>query len=101
MLKAGLDGVKHKVEPPEPFDENLYHQKAKDMEMLPENLGEAVEVFEKDPVVSGALGDYIAGRLVRAKRAEYDEYLKYVGTDWATSRPKITPWEYTRYLTTC
>ena len=101
MLKAGLDGIKHKVEPPEPFDENLYHQKARDTEMLPESLGEAVDVFEKDPIISGALGDYIAKRLVGAKRAEYDEYLKYAGTDWATSRPKITPWEYSRYLTTC
>ena len=46
MLRAGLDGVKRKAEPPEIFDENVYH--AKDLETLPENLGEAVDVFEKD-----------------------------------------------------
>ncbi len=50
MLRAGLDGVKRKADPPEIFDDNVYH--ARDLEMLPENLGEAIDVFEKDPIVS-------------------------------------------------
>ncbi len=99
MLRAGLDGVKRKAEPPEIFDDNVYH--AKDLDMLPENLGDAVGVFENDPVITGAVGDYITKTLTKAKRVEYEAYLKYVGTDWASSRPRITPWEIERYLTTC
>jgi glutamine synthetase len=99
MLKAGLDGIKRKVDPPEMFDDNVYQ--AKDLEMLPENLGEAVDVFEKDRVLADALGEYISNTLTKAKRVEYNAYLKYVGTDWASSRPRITPWEIDRYLVTC
>jgi glutamine synthetase len=99
MLRAGLDGIKRREEPPEIFDENVYN--ARDLETLPENLGEAIDVFEKDQVVSGAVGDYITKTLTASKRVEYDAYLKYVGTDWVTSRPRITPWEIERYLTTC
>jgi glutamine synthetase len=99
MLKSGLDGVKRKADPPEIFDDNVYQ--AKDLEMLPEHLGEAIDVFEKDKVLTDALGEYISKTLVKAKRTEYDAYLKYVGTDWASSRPRITPWEIDRYLVTC
>ncbi len=99
MLRAGLDGIKRKAEPPEIFEDNVYH--AKNLEMLPENLGDAVAAFERDPIISSAVGDYIAKNLTKAKRTEYEVYMKYVGTDWVSSRPRITPWEIDRYLTTC
>ncbi len=99
LLKSGMDGVKRKLDPPEPHTDNIYHKK--DMEMLPENLGEAIDVFEKDSVVTGALGSYMAERLVKSKRAEWESYNKFTGTDWVTSRPRITSWEIDRYLTTC
>jgi glutamine synthetase len=99
MLRAGMDGVKRKAEPPEVFDENVYH--ASELAMLPGSLGEAVKEFETDPIISGAVGDYIATTLIKAKVAEEEAYLKYVGTDWVSSRPRITPWEIERYLTTC
>jgi glutamine synthetase len=99
MLRAGLDGIKRKAEPPEIFEDNVYH--AKNLEMLPENLGDAVAAFERDPIISSAVGDYIAKNLTKAKRTEHEVYMKYVGTDWVSSRPRITPWEIDRYLTTC
>ena len=99
MLKSGLDGIKRKLNPPEPQSDNVYHHE--DIEMLPNHLGDAIDVFEKDPVVSSALGSYIAERLVKAKRSEWSLYNKFTGTDWATSRPRITSWEIERYLTTC
>jgi glutamine synthetase len=99
MLKAGLDGIKRKAEPPEIYNDNVY--RAQNLEMLPENLEDAVTVFENDPTISGALGSYISKTLVNAKRAEHEAYMKYVGTDWPSSRPTITPWEIDRYLTTC
>ena len=99
MLKSGLDGIRRKADPPELFDDNVYH--AKGLEMLPEHLGDAIDTFMEDQVVRAAVGEYISETLIKAKRAEYDAYLKYVGTDWATSRPRITPWEIDRYLVTC
>ena len=99
MLRAGLDGVKRKAEPPEIFDENVYH--TNEFEMLPGSLGEAVKEFKADPVISGAVGEYIASTLTKSKVEEEEAYMKYVGTDWVSSRPRITPWEIERYLTTC
>ncbi|MGW8180332.1 MAG: hypothetical protein ACWGQW_16470, partial [bacterium] len=37
--------------------------------------------------------------LMELKRAEFKSYMDYTGVEWAASRPKITPWEYERYLT--
>ena len=47
------------------------------------------------------VAEYITKTLTKAKSAEYEAYLKYVGTDWTSSRPRITPWEIDRYLVTC
>ena len=69
--------------------------------MLPENLGEAIELFESDKSMKDALGDYLHKNLIDIKRTEYEDYLTYTGVEWAASRPQITPWEYDRYLTRC
>ncbi|MBM3292208.1 glutamine synthetase [Candidatus Bathyarchaeota archaeon] len=100
MLKAGLEGIKKKLEPSSPEEENVYHL-TNQVEILPENLGEAVTAFSEDKIISEALGEYISKRLTLAKKAEYDSYMKFVGTDWNTSRPRITSWELEKYLTTC
>jgi glutamine synthetase len=101
-----MEGVKKKTEPPEPVTENVFHLTPKEMktrgiEVLPEHLGEAVDYFEEDPVMKEALGDYLHSNLVALKRKEYDDYLSFTGVEWAASRPKITSWEYDRYLTRC
>ena len=106
LLKAGMEGVKKKIEPPEPMAENIYHLTPKEVkkrgiEVLPEHLGEAVDFFEEDPVMKEALGDYLHSNLVELKRKEFDDYLGFTGVEWAASRPKITSWEYDRYLTRC
>ncbi len=52
MLMAGLDGVKRKLEPPAPIDEDLYelHDERKALiKTVPGSLGEAVDALEKDP----------------------------------------------------
>ncbi len=106
MLKAGMDGIRRKTEPAEPFSENVYHlsegeRDRRGVEMLPEHLGEAVDAFTPDAVVSEALGGYISKNLVELKRREFEEYLSFTGRSWAESRPEITSWEIERYLTRC
>jgi glutamine synthetase len=106
MLKAGMEGIRMKKEPLEPFTENVYHlsssqKEAMGVEMLPEHLGEAVEHFSKDVIISGALGSYMSKNLMELKTREYEDYLAFTGLDWAASRPRITSWEIDRYMTRC
>jgi glutamine synthetase len=106
LLKAGMEGIRMKTEPPEPMAENIYHLTPKDLkkrgiEVLPEHLGEAVDDFEEDPLMREALGEYLHGNIVKLKRREYEDYLAFTGVEWAASRPKITSWEYDRYLNRC
>ncbi len=90
MLKAGLDGIKRKLEPPEPVEEDIYHLddgRRDRLERLPATLGEALDEMEKDEVVKDALGPHITARYLEAKRQEYGEYSL-----------QVTRWELDRYL---
>jgi glutamine synthetase len=106
MLKSGMEGIKNRLEPMEPISENVYHfteteLDKRNVEMLPEHLGEAVDAFVEDRLVFDAIGGYIANNLVELKRKEFEEYNEFTGQGWAESRPMITPWEIDRYLTRC
>jgi glutamine synthetase len=105
ILKAGMDGVDRKLDPGEPVSENTYHLSRgeiakRGIDMLPEHLGEAVNAFASDRVVSDAIGGY-AKRLGELKIKEFEEYQSFAGKDWVESRPKITSWELERYLHRC
>ncbi len=106
MIKAGMDGIAHKFEPPEPFSGNMYHLSEGELgklgvETLPEHLRGATDTFMEDHLVSDALGGYISKNLVVLKRREFEDYYSFTGCEWAESRPKITSWEIERYLTRC
>ena len=51
MLMAGLDGIKNKIEPPEPVDKDLYElppEEAADIATVPGSLEEALDALEAD-----------------------------------------------------
>ncbi len=51
MLMAGLDGVKNKIEPPDPVDKDLFELPAKELKKIatvPASLDEALDCLEKD-----------------------------------------------------
>jgi glutamine synthetase len=48
-----------------------------------------------------ALGSFLFENLITLKRDEFQSYMDFTGVEWAASRPKITSWEYERYLTRC
>jgi glutamine synthetase len=50
-------------------------------------LSEAVRSFEKDKFLQSAIGADIAGHIIEAKRAEWQEYIG-----------QVHPWELDRYL---
>jgi glutamine synthetase len=92
MLAAGLDGVRRKLDPPRPVEENLYqfddHMMAKyAVGMLPGTLKEALDALAEDDVVRGALGEHVYEWFHAAKMVEWGEY-----------RKQVSPWELERYL---
>jgi glutamine synthetase len=51
MLQAGLDGVKNKIEPPDPIDKDLYDlppEEAGTVKQVPGSLEEVLDALEKD-----------------------------------------------------
>jgi glutamine synthetase len=92
ILAAGMDGVERKLDPGEPNNTNLYdwshEQLAKaGIAVLPQSLAQALDAFETDQVLCGALGKDLAEEFVRLKRMEWVEYSRHV-----------SQWEVERYL---
>src|SRR5271157_3971788 len=58
ILAAGLDGIRRKIEPPDPTEEDVYHMTNEQREkrgigVLPGTLGEALGEFAKDKYLRG------------------------------------------------
>jgi glutamine synthetase len=90
MLAAGLDGIRRKLEPPDPAEEDLYHlpaEKRQKHKTLPGSLSEALQELQRDDVVKDALGAHAYEKFVEAKTQEWDEY-----------RTCVHAWELQRYL---
>lgn len=92
MLKAGLDGIKNKLTPPEPVEEDVYHfsdedLKEKNISTLPATLAEALEEMKADALIKETLGEHTYQKYIDAKQAEWDEFRLYV-----------SQWELDKYL---
>jgi glutamine synthetase len=92
LLHAGLDGIEHGYELPEPMETNLYHltpeqRRERGIVSLPETLGEAIDELAQSDLARKALGPHIFDRYVELKRKEWDDY-----------RVQLTDWELERYL---
>ncbi len=92
LLQAGLEGVEHGYELPEPMEKNLYHlapdeRRRLGIEQLPATLGEAIELTAESELVLRTLGEHMFNRFVEIKRQEWDDY-----------RVQVTAWELERYL---
>ncbi|MGH8617141.1 MAG: type III glutamate--ammonia ligase [Burkholderiales bacterium] len=90
ILAAGMDGVKRKLDPGKPNNTNLYDSSLdeiakKGIQLLPQNLSEALDALEKDAVVKGALGPRLAAEFLTLKRMEWVEYSRHV-SDWEVGR---------------
>lgn len=92
MLTAGLDGIKRKLKPPDPVEEDVYgfddsKLASLGIETLPRSLSESIEEFEKDKLMKEVLGEHLYGRYLEVKRLEWQEYIK-----------QVTQWELDRYF---
>ena len=93
VLMAGLDGIKNKIEPPEPCNRNIFElteqeRKEQGIDTLPSSLHEALEALLADELVKNTLGTHILDRYLDAKNHEWREYMS-----------KVHQWELDQYLT--
>ena len=91
-LAAGLDGIKNKIVPPDAMEGNMHLLTPKELEergieSLPKNLQEAVEEFEKDPLMKEVLGEEVCGKYSMAKKKEWEDY-----------NATVSQWEIDSYL---
>ena len=92
LLKAGLDGVKNKINPPAPVDRNIYamnkeERLAEGVTDLPATLAQAIEVLKSNEVIVSALGGHIFEHFIEAKEIEWDMF-----------RTQVHPWEREQYM---
>ena len=90
ILAAGMDGIDRKLDPGKPVSDNLYEWspeklKKSGIQLLPQNLAEALDAFEADKVLRGALGEALSAEFLSLKRMEWIEDSRHV-SDWETSR---------------
>jgi glutamine synthetase len=92
LLAAGLDGVKNKIEPSEPVEQDIFamgagERKKAGIESLPGSLIEALELTKKSALVRKALGDHVFTKFVENKEIEWDSF-----------RSQVTDYELKKYL---
>jgi glutamine synthetase len=92
QLAAGLDGVEKKLEAREPVNRNIFTMSYRDrrkyrIDELPRDLHEALVEFEKDAVITAALGPHLTERFLEAKREEVLQY-----------NLQVSRWETDQYL---
>ena len=92
MLGAGLDGMRHNIEPPEPIEKNIFKMSSRErrelgVRELPSNMGHALELMRESPFMKDVLGDHIFEHFIEAKEREWDQY-----------RTRVMDWEVARYL---
>jgi len=93
IIRAGLHGIKERIEPPPSIDRNIYDMSSKERKALgirnlPGSLEEAIEELTKDELIADTLGNHVFTHFVKAKKIESEIY-----------RMQVTDWEIKQYLT--
>ena len=91
-LTAGMDGIRRKLDPGEPFLGNLYELGMEEIHrrgvrLLPQSLAEALEELRQDELVQSSLG------------VIYEEFAALKEGEWREYHRQVTQWELDRYLT--
>ncbi len=89
LLEAMRDGLAQSIDPGPPEEGNIYEAIAagKQVDRIPETLGEALDALEADPVVRQALPGEMERVFLHYKR---DEWQRFIGT--------VTDWDLKEYL---
>lgn len=74
MLKAGLEGIRNKIEPPAAIDKNVYDADENDLKRYPRDLFDALKAMEEDPLIKETLGEHTFNIFMNAKLKEWKRY---------------------------
>ncbi len=85
LLAAGLDGLERKLEPPPPFQGDVYA--AEGLPRVPTTLAEAIAELERSEFARKAFGDEVV-----------DHLLHFARTERATFDTSVTDYERARYF---
>ncbi len=92
ILAAGLEGIRKKLDPGPPVNKDIFKMSQRErsrlrVDVLPNDLSEAIRAFQKDKFLQNSLGSRISSHIIQAKRSEWQEYIS-----------QVHPWELDRYL---
>lgn len=92
MLKAGLDGIKNKIEPPKRVDMNIYDMTKTErnkykIEQYPRNLNDALDYMEDSSLIMDTLGEHA-----------YEVFLNEKRKEWRNFETEVHEWEIKNYL---
>lgn len=91
LLAAGLEGMREKLAPPPPVEEDIFQselvRRPSEDASLPTTLGHALEAFERSDLARRVLGEHVFHYYLAGKRGEWDEF-----------RAAVTDWELRKYL---
>ena len=87
-----MDGIRNHIEPPRSVDKNIFEMSEAEraelgIELLPNNLFEAIKELEKDPLLMDVLGPHLGKNYVHSKKMEWADYC------W-----QVSEWEIEKYL---
>jgi glutamine synthetase len=94
IIAAGMDGIERKLDPGDPLTgKNMYEMplsevRRRKVQLIPQSLQEALDEFESDEVVRGALGQELSAEFLATKRKE-----------WVRFHNHVSSWEIEHYLT--
>ena len=91
-LSAGLDGIEKKTGLPACVEGNMFTMEPEELrernvERIPETLGDAIEAYSGDVFMKEVLGEHI-----------YTKYLEDKEQEWRDFRAQVTDWEVSQYL---
>jgi glutamine synthetase len=90
MIAAGLDGIARQLSLPEAVTDDLFaldlptlHERG--IQILPQNLGLALDALARDEVIQAALGPVLTEQFLQLKRKEFIDHARHV-SDWEMQR---------------
>jgi len=83
VIAAGLDGIDRDLDPGEPSNFNHYSLSLAELQergigVLPQNLSEALNALDQDPLFGEQLGTEFIREFTQLKRTEWVDYMRHV-----------------------
>jgi glutamine synthetase len=100
LFEAGLEGIRKKIDPGDPVEQNVYHltepqRQQLGINTLPASLKEALDEWNSDDICLRAIGKENAEKY---KKLKMDEWNEYQSSTRSSTTSEVTRWEVERYL---